>query len=42
MPILGDALEDAHCNDADILDHCRERAEHVRGCWVVDSILGKT
>lgn len=42
MPILGDALEDAHCQRADILDHCRERTEHVRGCWVVDSILGKT
>jgi hypothetical protein len=24
------------------LDHCREPGEHVRGCRVVDSVLGKT
>jgi hypothetical protein len=41
MPILGDALEDAGCDNADILTHCRQPAEHVRGCWVVDLILGK-
>jgi hypothetical protein len=42
MPILGDALEDASCTNADILKHCREPAEHVRGCWVVDLVLGKS
>jgi hypothetical protein len=42
MPILGDALEEAGCDDADILAHCRSSTEHVRGCWVVDAILGKT
>jgi hypothetical protein len=41
MPILGDALEDAGCDNKDILNHCRSGEEHVRGCWVVDSILGK-
>jgi hypothetical protein len=41
MPILADALEDAGCDDADILRHCREPGEHVRGCWVVDLLLGK-
>jgi hypothetical protein len=41
MPILGDALEDAGCDNADILNHCRQPAEHVRGCWVVDAILEK-
>jgi hypothetical protein len=41
MPILADALEDAGCNDADILAHCRGPGPHVRGCWVVDLILGK-
>jgi hypothetical protein len=42
MPILGDALEDAGCDNADILNHCRQSGEHVRGCWVVDLILGKS
>ena len=41
MPILADALEDAGCDNADILAHCRGPNEHVRGCWVVDLILGK-
>jgi hypothetical protein len=41
MPILADALEDASCDDADILNHCRSGVEHVRGCWVVDLLLGK-
>ncbi len=42
LPLLADALEDAGCTDADILDHCRGGAEHVRGCWVVDLLLGKS
>jgi hypothetical protein len=41
MPILADALEDAGCDNADILNHCREPGEHVRGCWVLDLLLGK-
>jgi hypothetical protein len=41
MPILADALEDAGCDSADILTHCRGDGPHVRGCWVVDLILGK-
>ncbi len=41
MPILADALEDAGCDNADILAHCRGGGEHVRGCWVVDLLLGK-
>jgi hypothetical protein len=41
LPILADALEDAGCTDADILGHCRSGGEHVRGCWVVDLLLGK-
>jgi hypothetical protein len=41
MPILADALEDAGCDDAVILAHCRGPGPHVRGCWVVDLILGK-
>ena len=41
MPILGDALEEAGCDHADILDHCRVGQPHARGCWVVDLLLGK-
>jgi hypothetical protein len=41
MPILGDALQDAMCDDAAIIEHCRGPGPHVRGCWVVDLILGK-
>ena len=42
MPILGDALEDAGCTDAAILQHCRRDGQHVRGCWAIDCILGKS
>ncbi len=43
MPILADALQDAGCDDPDILDHCRDAKQiHVRGCWVVDLVLGKS
>jgi hypothetical protein len=41
LPILADALEDAGCSDAHILAHCRGEGPHVRGCWVVDLLLGK-
>ena len=42
MPILADALQDAGCDSAGVLDHCRDAsATHVRGCWVVDLVLGK-
>jgi hypothetical protein len=38
---LADALEKAGCAQFDILEHCRSGNEHVRGCWVVDLVLGK-
>ena len=41
LPLLADASEDAGCTDAAILAHCRSPGEHVRGCWVVDMVLGK-
>jgi hypothetical protein len=41
MPILGDALEEAGCNQESVLDHCRSEEGHVRGCWVVDLALGR-
>jgi hypothetical protein len=42
MPVLADALEEAGCTNPDILGHCRSGGEHVRGCWVIDSLLGKS
>jgi hypothetical protein len=42
LPILADALEEAGCDNADILNHCRRPGEHVRGCWVVDLLLNKS
>ncbi|VTU01878.1 Uncharacterized protein (Fragment) OS=uncultured bacterium PE=4 SV=1 [Gemmataceae bacterium] len=42
MPILADALQDAGCEAEAILTHCRDPEQvHVRGCWVVDLVLGK-
>lgn len=38
MPILADALEDAGCDDATILDHCRAAANHTHRCWVLRSL----
>jgi len=42
MPILADALQDAGCDNEDTLSHCRKPGEHVRGCWVLDLVLGNT
>ncbi|MBL8794381.1 MAG: hypothetical protein JNM56_10785 [Planctomycetia bacterium] len=42
LPILADALEDAGCDNQDLLKHCREPGEHVRGCWCVDLLLDKS
>jgi hypothetical protein len=41
LPVLGDALEEAGCADETLLAHCRGGALHVRGCWLVDLLLGK-
>jgi hypothetical protein len=42
MPILADALQDAGCDSEEVLNHCRDANQpHVRGCWVVDGVLGK-
>ncbi|HYV39024.1 MAG TPA: hypothetical protein VE988_25285 [Gemmataceae bacterium] len=40
LPILAVALQDAGCKTAEMLDHCRSAGPHVRGCWVVDLVLG--
>ena len=41
LPVLADALDEAGCDNADVLAHCRGGGPHVRGCWVVDLILGR-
>jgi hypothetical protein len=41
MPTLAGALENAGCRDVLILHHCRRSILHVRGCWVIDLLLGK-
>jgi hypothetical protein len=38
LAVLADALEEAGCTDADLLNHCRRPGVHVRGCWVVDLV----
>jgi hypothetical protein len=42
LPILADALEDAGCDDEQVLGHCRSAGPHVRGCWVVDACTGRS
>jgi hypothetical protein len=42
LPLLADALEDAGCTDAELLGHLRSPGPHVRGCWAVDVVLGKS
>ena len=41
LAVLADALEEAGCDQADLLAHLRGPGSHVRGCWAVDLILGK-
>jgi hypothetical protein len=41
ISMLGDALEDAGCTDAEILNHLRSPAPHVRGCWALDLVFGR-
>ncbi|HUR54872.1 MAG TPA: hypothetical protein VMZ71_12120, partial [Gemmataceae bacterium] len=42
LPILADALQAAGCDNADVLSHCRGEGPHVRGCWVVDLLTGRS
>jgi hypothetical protein len=41
LAVLADALEDAGCTEATILDHLRGLGTHVRGCWPIDLLLVK-
>lgn len=40
LPILADALEDAGCEEAELLGHLRSAKEHVPGCWALDAVRG--
>src|SRR5262249_17918824 len=43
LPLLARALKkDAGCANRELLDHCRWPTRHVRGCWVVDLVLGRS
>jgi hypothetical protein len=42
LAVLADALEEAGCTDEEVLGHLRGPGPHVRGCHVVDILLGKT
>jgi hypothetical protein len=41
LPLLADALEEAGCDNKDILNHCRGSGPHGKGCWVLDLLLGE-
>jgi hypothetical protein len=40
MTALADELEKLGCRNQEVLSHCRCDSLHVRGCWVIDRILG--
>jgi hypothetical protein len=42
LAVLADALEEAGCEDAEVLGHLRGPGPHARGCWPVDGLLGET
>jgi hypothetical protein len=41
LAVLADALEEAGCTEADLLDHLRGSGPHVRGCHVLDLLLSR-
>ncbi len=41
MVKLADSLKQVGCDQPDILAHCTGKGPHVRGCWVIDLLLGK-
>jgi hypothetical protein len=42
LAVLSDALEEAGCADHALLTHLRSPGPHVRGCWAIDLVLGKS
>ena len=42
LPMLADLIEGSDCDcREDLCAHCRLPGPHVRGCWVLDRLLGK-
>jgi hypothetical protein len=41
MPVLADALEEAGCEDARLLEHARGPGPHFKGCWLLDALIGR-
>jgi hypothetical protein len=39
---LADAIKEAGCTDAVLLEHLRSPGPHVRGCWALDAALGRS
>jgi len=39
LPELADALQQAGCSDPAVLAHARAPGPHLRGCWLVDTLL---
>jgi hypothetical protein len=42
LAVLADTLEESGCGDASLLGHLRSPGPHVRGCAVIDALLGKS
>jgi hypothetical protein len=42
LPVLADALDDAGCDNVEILTHLRGPGPHARGCWALHLLLGKS
>jgi hypothetical protein len=42
LAVLADALEEAGCTEAGILEHLRGPGPHVRGCFLIDLLVGKS
>ncbi len=42
LAVLADALEEAGCTDPELLTHLRGPGPHVRGCWALDAVLGRS
>ncbi|WP_204249748.1 hypothetical protein [Gemmata sp. SH-PL17] len=40
MPILADALQDAGCDNTDVLNHCRGDGPHVRAFYASRRLAG--